>query len=66
MKSEDRRAKAECQNREEWVYHASNHREMETWKEDCAKTSQLEVRCRVEEQAPVEQGAEGEGRLTPS
>ena len=57
VKSKDRRAKTECQNREEWGHHAPNRRVMETWKEDRAKTSQPAGHCRVEEQAPVEQGS---------
>ena len=51
-----RRAKTEYQNREEWGYHAPNYREMESWNEDRAKTSQPAGRCRVEEQVLEEQG----------
>ena len=56
VKLKDRRAKTECRNQEEWGYHAPNHREMETWKEDRAKTNQPAGHCRVEEQVPEEQG----------
>ena len=56
VKSEDRRAKTECQNREEWGHHVPNRRVMEKWKEDRARTSQPAVHCRVEEEALVEQG----------
>ena len=42
-------------------HHPPNHREMETWIEDRAKTSQPAGHCRVEEQALMEQGAEEGG-----
>ena len=54
VKSEGRRAKTECQNREELGHHVPNRRGMEKWKEDRARTSQQEDYCWVEEQAPVE------------
>ena len=53
VKSEGRRAKTECQNREEWGHHVPNRGGMEKWKEDRARTSQ-EVHCWVGEQASVE------------
>ena len=53
VKSKGRRAKTECQNREEWGHHAPNLRVMETWTEDRAKTSQA-----AGEEAPVETGTD--------
>ena len=58
MKSKDRRAQNECQNREEWGHHVPNRRVMGTSTEVRARTSQPAVHCQVEEQALVEQGAE--------
>ena len=63
VKSEGRRAKTECQNREEWGHHVPNRGGMEKWKKDRVRTSQQEDHCWVEEQAPVEQEAEVERRL---
>ena len=59
VKSKDRRAKTECQSREEWSPRP------QPWSDgnldrDNARTSQPAGHCRVEEQAPVEQGAEVE------
>ena len=42
VKSEGRRAKTECRNREEWGHHVPNRGGMEKWKEDRARTSQQE------------------------
>ena len=58
VKLEDRRAQTECQIREERGHHAPNHGVMETSSKDCARTSHLAGRCRVEKQAPVEQVSE--------
>ena len=60
VKSKDRRAKTECQNRKEWGHHVPNHRVMGTSTEDRARSSHTAVHCQVEEQALVEQGAEVE------
>ena len=54
---EGRKAKTECQNREEWGHHVPNRKGMEKWQEGRARTSQPEVHCR-EEQALVEEEAE--------
>ena len=54
----DRRARTVCQSREEWGRHAPNRRAKRTSSEDRARTSHWAGRCRVEEQAPVEQGSE--------
>ena len=61
VKSEGRKAKTECQNREEWGHHVPNRKGMEKWQEGRARTSQPEVHCR-EEQALVEEEAEVGGR----
>ena len=50
-KLKDRRAKTECQIRDEWGHHAPNRRVMETSSKDRARTSHLAGRCRVEKQA---------------
>ena len=43
---------------QEWGHHAPNRGVMETSSKGRARTSHLAGRCRVEEEAPVEQGAE--------
>ena len=47
-KIKDRRAKTECQSREEWGHHAPNRKAMETSSKDRARTSHSAGRCRVE------------------
>ena len=56
-KPKDRRAKTECQSREEWGHYVPNTL-TGTSTEDRARTSHPAVRCRVEEKALVEQEAE--------
>ena len=58
VKTEGRRAKTECQYREERGHHVPNRRVMGTSTKDRARTSQPVVQCRVEEQALVEKEAE--------
>ena len=52
----DRRAKTQCQSREEWGRHEPNRGAKRTFSEDHARTSHPAGHCRVE--APVEQGSE--------